>query len=97
MKFTLLHEAEIEMVDAARYYEAEQPGLGLRFLDAVYRAFSDVRDYPLRWPITGKGARRRLVGRFAYGVVYKVDVDEIVIVAVANLHRRPHYWSKRIS
>lgn len=31
---------------------------------------------------------------FPYGVVYEADDAEVLIIAVANLHRRPDYWRK---
>lgn len=97
MKLILLHEAQIEMVDAAEFYESELAGLAGRFLEAVHQAFVDVQDYPRRWPAMGKdGARCRRVGRFPFGVIYRIDLEEIVIVAVADLRRRPNYWMKRL-
>jgi mRNA-degrading endonuclease RelE of RelBE toxin-antitoxin system len=43
----------------------------------------------------GKSARRCLIKRFPYGVIYGVDKDKIVIIAVAHLHRKPDYWENR--
>jgi hypothetical protein len=42
------------------------------------------------------GMRRRRLGRFPYGVIYGLDSDTLVVVAVAHLHRRPRYWIDRI-
>jgi len=36
-----------------------------------------------------------LVQRFPYQVVYRLSAEEIVIVAIAHLKRRPFYWRKR--
>jgi hypothetical protein len=36
------------------------------------------------------------VNRFPYGLVYEVSGEEIVIVAVMHLHRRPGYWRDRV-
>ena len=36
------------------------------------------------------------IGEFPYGIIYQVRQDEILIVAIANLHRRPDYWEYRI-
>jgi len=40
--------------------------------------------------------RRCLIARFPYGLIYGIDGDTIVVVAVAHLHRRPRYWIDRI-
>ncbi|TMA90118.1 MAG: hypothetical protein E6J77_07075 [Deltaproteobacteria bacterium] len=39
--------------------------------------------------------RRFLVRRFPYGLLYRVESDQIFIVAVAHLRRRPGYWRGR--
>jgi hypothetical protein len=45
------------------------------------------------------GTRRCLIAKFPYGVIYHYspEQDEIVIVAIAHLHRRPDYWVSRES
>ena len=34
--------------------------------------------------------------RFPYGVMYGIDEDTIIVIAVAHLHRDPRYWIDRI-
>jgi hypothetical protein len=97
MKSVLLGEAQAEMVDAARFYDSHLFGLGQRFLDAVERAISDIEANPRRWPAIARKVRRRLVGRFPYGVLYLMSGDKLIVVAVMHLHRRPQYWTKRLS
>jgi len=50
---------------------------------------------PDRWrPVNG--TRRALLEGFPYAVVYReVSNDEIEIVAIAHLRRRPKYWAGR--
>jgi len=43
----------------------------------------------------GKNTRRCRTKRFPYGLIYRCKGDEILIVAVAHLHRRPGYWHDR--
>jgi hypothetical protein len=33
--------------------------------------------------------------RFPYGIIYEPSEVEIVIIAVAHLHREPEYWRSR--
>ncbi|MDO8094347.1 MAG: hypothetical protein Q6360_12795 [Candidatus Brocadiales bacterium] len=40
--------------------------------------------------------RRCLLSRFPYGLIYGVDADAIIVVAVSHLHREPRYWIDRI-
>ena len=47
MKCLSFHpEAQIEMVESAKYYEAEQSGLGKRFLEAIRTSIYKVRLFP---------------------------------------------------
>ena len=40
--------------------------------------------------------RRFLFTRFPYSLVYGIDKETIVVIAVANQHREPSYWADRI-
>ena len=91
-----LPEAEQEMLEAAFYYQSKASGLGIDYLSEIDRAVEAIEETPHTWPILEGDLRRRLVRRFPSGVLYRVDPDEIVIVAVAHLSKRPGYWKKRI-
>lgn len=90
-----LRPAELEMLDAAKYYELQATGLGDDFLDKIDVAIQDIGSNPERWPIIGNNVRRRLVHRFPYALLYRVDPDEVVVQATMHLHRRPDYWFSR--
>jgi plasmid stabilization system protein ParE len=87
-----LAEARQEMNRAASFYESRSPGLGAGFLTAIEQAIADIREHPRRWPMVRSQTRRRLLGRFPYGILYRDDPNEIVVLAVMHLHRNPSYW-----
>lgn len=91
-----LQPAEQEMLDAAQYYELQASGLGLDFLDKIDSAVIDISQHPERWPIIQLNIRRRLVFRFPYSLLYRVDTEEAVVLAVAHQQRHPAYWIERI-
>ena len=91
----LLPPAEQEMFDAARYYELQAPGLGQDFLDKVELALQDLVNSSERWPIVQDDIRRRLIRRFPYSLLYKIDQDAVVILAVMHQRRHPSYWLSR--
>jgi plasmid stabilization system protein ParE len=91
-----LQPAEEELFDAANYYEVHSSGLGEEFLKKIGSAILDISEYPERWPLIHPNIRRRLVHRFPYAILYRVDAHEVVILAVSHLHRHPTYWLKRI-
>ena len=91
----LLLPAEQEMFAAARYYELQAPGLGHDFLDKVEIALQDLACSPERWPVVQADIRRRLIRRFPYSLVYRIDSDEVVILAEMHQKRHPSYWLPR--
>ena len=90
-----LRPAEAEMLDAAQYYELQAPGLGDDFLERIEAAVQDIGRNPELWPIIQANTRRRLIKRFPFALLYRVDPDQIVIQATMHLHRRPDYWLNR--
>ena len=88
--------AEREMLEAAEYYEDQSDGLGIAFLCEVHRASRDIARNPRRWPVVRDQTRRRMLRRFPYAILYRINPDEIVGIAVMHLHRRPDYWLDRI-
>ena len=96
MKARFLAPAEIEMFDAAVFYEKQVPQLGDNFLSILESAIRDLCEQPEAWPDIGYGVRKRQLRRFPYSVLYQIDDDEIVIIAVMHQRRRPHYWVERL-
>jgi hypothetical protein len=95
-RITFLSVAEVELAEAAQYYEKEQHGLGRQFLDAVRQTSDAIRRQPETWPYYAKPIRACRVQSFPYCLLYRELVDRIQIVAVMRLSRRPGYWKDRI-
>jgi toxin ParE2 len=91
-----LAPAQRELDDAVAWYNEQVIGLGLEFLDELDRAVRRVLAFPLSYPEIEPSIRRCRLARFPYGLIYGVDDETVVIVAVAHLHRRPRYWIDRI-
>jgi plasmid stabilization system protein ParE len=96
MKIRFLAPARQELDDAVIWYNEQADGLGQEFLDELDRAIRRSVAYPLSCPEIEPGLRRCLLARFPYGLVYGLDGDTVVVVAVAHLHREPRYWSDRM-
>jgi len=95
MKVRFLDLAQRELDDAVAWYDEQVAGLGQDFLDELDRAIRRVVAFPSSCTEVEPGLRRCLMARFPYGVVYGVEQDLIVVVAVAHLHREPRYWIGR--
>lgn len=95
MKVRFHSEAEMELNNAIDYYEEIQQNLGLEFAQEVYASVQRIIDFPFAWQPMTKTTRRCLTNRFAFGVIYTITNDEIIIVAVMHLHQKPDYWQAR--
>ncbi len=91
-----LQLAEDELQDTFEYYEYQQKNLGLRFVDEVYKSVKLISFYPNAWTKISKNTRRCLIKTFPYSIIYQNRSDKILVVAIANLHRKPDYWIDRL-
>lgn len=93
-------EAAAEMAEAARWYEAHRPGLGMEFLGALDDAVARIAEMPKMGSpvrdVADEEIRRRAVRRFPYHVIYLELPDRLQILAVAHDRRRPGYWVGRV-
>lgn len=96
MNVRFLAPAQRELDDAVSWYNRQAAGLGQEFLDELDRAVRRAVTYPVAYPEIEPGIRRCQLARFPYGLIYGVDDETLVIVAVAHLHRRPRYWIDRL-
>ncbi len=96
MKVRFLHVAEIELDEAIRWYETQAPRLGDAFLFEVLSAAKRIAHYPDAWHSLDEGVRRCRLSRFPYGLIYAVEGGNILVLAVAHLHREPDYWRDRL-
>jgi len=96
VKVSFLSLAQQELDDAVVWYNEQAAGLGHEFLDELDRAVRRAVAFPMSCPEMEPGVRRCLLARFPYGLIYGVDNETIVVVAVAHLHREPRYWVDRI-
>ncbi|MEQ1912982.1 MAG: type II toxin-antitoxin system RelE/ParE family toxin [Vicinamibacterales bacterium] len=87
--------AEAELNDAIRYYENEQVGLGAAFLAEVRRCTAAILALPEASPVIRGQIRRRLCDKFPYALLYERRGDQIRVLAVMHLKRRPNYWVGR--
>lgn len=88
-----------EIVDAVRFYEQRQEGLGDRFLQAVRRRFEtlpNARLHAVRTPHRSDIQACSLRKPWPYRVFMIVRDDELHVVALAHHRRHPDYWLARL-
>ena len=95
MNYSFHAAAEAELSQAVDYYNACRANLGWEFAQEVHAAIQSILAHPTAWPSLSEHTRRCLVRRFPYGVIYQVAGEEIRIIAVMQLNRKPDYWQGR--
>jgi plasmid stabilization system protein ParE len=95
MRFEFHPEALDEYEEAARYYAACQEGLELRFISNVEHGLRGVREAPKRWRQFDGEVRRCLVRVFPFAILYTIESDYILILAIMHCSREPGYRHHR--
>jgi len=88
--------AEEEFLLSAQYYEEQEPGLGARFMAAIKVAVRVAASSPRIHRETVGGCRKCRVVRFPYALIFREHNDEVQIIAVMHMKRRPSYWKERV-
>ena len=95
--YRFLTPAEEEMTEAALFYEAASSQLGSDFLDDVQRAVDRLRVFPQAGEAITSDFRQTLLHRFPFSLIYTIEENVIVVIAVAHHGRRPGYWQSRVN
>jgi toxin ParE1/3/4 len=91
-------EAEVDITDAAVWYEGRQPGLGNEYLAAVESAIAAAAANPFRYPRLRRNpeVRRLLTDRFPYRVFFIRRIDDIVVFRVLHGARSDREWKSSV-
>lgn len=81
-------EAELDLVIAARWYEAQRRGLGAEFLDELELLISSLADNALLYAMQFGSIRRVFARRFPYAVFYQVIDEDVVVLSILHARRQ---------
>ena len=97
MSYSLLvrPEAQADLVETRKWYEEQATGLGRQFVETVDDTLVSITKNPLAYPTVRKVVRRALTRRFPYGVLFLVEADTVIVLAVLHQARDPELWSRR--
>ena len=86
------HEAaEAELLDEIGYLELRARGLGRRFFTEVRRAERVIAQFPESGEEIRPGIRKTMVRKFRHSLIYTIQNDGLLILAVAHQSRRAGY------
>jgi plasmid stabilization system protein ParE len=94
-RLVLRPAAQSDIDAAAEWYARERLDLGLDFASEIVLCFARVVEAPESFQIVHRDLRRAFVRRFPYCVFFRVETDELIVVAVTHGARRPATWKRR--
>ena len=65
------------------------------FINAIEDTIYRIRESPTRYTAIDEAVRRCMAWRFPYGILYIIEQDYILILAVMHCSRQPGYWKSR--
>jgi toxin ParE1/3/4 len=95
MRFQFHPEARAEYREAALFYARQRRGLGVKFAEEIETAISQIVANPRQFRIKEEEVRCCLTRRFPYALLYTIEPERVLIVAVMHGSREPGYWKHR--
>ena len=80
--------------------ESEHVGYGSAFTDLLQEAVSSIISTPRLFSITEDGphdeeVREYFIARFKYRLIYTIEENDLVFIALAHAHQLPGKWIRR--
>ncbi|MHC1764503.1 MAG: type II toxin-antitoxin system RelE/ParE family toxin [Verrucomicrobiia bacterium] len=75
--------------EAAAFYESQRPGLGATFTIEVEATIQRILQTPEKWRCLEQDVRTCRVRTFPYAILYTLQADSVLILAVMHLRREP--------
>ncbi len=88
-KVKILPAAKQDIREAAKWYNEQQPGLGLRFTSYVRHKIHSITANPLAFSVKYSDIRAVVLDVFPYMVHFEVEGNKIIISAVLHTSRKP--------
>jgi plasmid stabilization system protein ParE len=95
-RVVFLAEAEAEIAEAVDWYETRGKGLGADFMRSLEATVASIQRIPTQYQIIKAQARRAVLRRFPYSVVYTASEHEIIVFACFHSRRDPRRLMGRL-
>lgn len=97
MTYLFHPEAYVEFKEATIYYSEKSPSLASAFYAEVENGIERITQDPLLYRVIDEDVRRCLTKRFPYSILYTIEENYILILAVMHCSREPSYWRHRVN
>jgi plasmid stabilization system protein ParE len=89
-------EAQREFFEAVDWYSERSNRAAARFITEFWAAGQRACETPELYGEIMDDIRIVRLHRFPWGIVYRIEEEQIHILAVMHLHREPGYWLDRV-
>ncbi len=97
MNFRVRPEAEMDYVESVSFYLAEEtPQSAERFTNELDNAYLEIQEAPFRQRVVQYGMREKRIKGFPFAVIYSIEEEEIVVVAVYHDDRKRSRLKERL-
>jgi len=95
-KIHFVKEALFDIEDIVLWYEEQRMGLSYDFELCLEAGVDAILRNPDAFQKKYRNIKIRFISRFPYGIHYKFEKNEIVVIGVFHTSRSPKNWSKRL-
>ena len=97
MSYSLHRGAELDLLEAARFYRQEGgPKLASRFLDEYARVVALIVEFPGLGTPADEVRRVHILHDFPYSVIYRDEGESIRVLVVRSQYRDPDHGESRL-
>lgn len=94
----LLTSAEQDLDETIHWYMTENSeSLARRFYTTYQKTIEQICSMPSAYALLEEDYRWKAVGKFPYKIIYRIEEDTIIVVAIAHNKRHPNFWKDRIN
>ena len=92
-----LDEAESDLIDSLEWYRSQGGSeLSQRFFDAYYQTRKRILTHPETASFLYSYFRSLRIKKFPYKIIYTIEGNTILIIAIAHDKRNPDFWKGRV-
>lgn len=89
-------DAEVDALNGYQWYADRNPTAADSFRMAIKTAGQIICRNPSVWPAHKFGTQKYRLKQFPYKIIYIVEGDQVLVLAVAHDRRRPAYSADRL-
>ena len=86
---------EREFIEAAAFIAEDNYSAAEEFIDVVEKALNEIALFPNRYVGYAKNYREKVIKKFRYSIFYRIQGDDVYVLAVYHHSRKPNRWKKR--